>query len=202
MEKNENHGLIKTILEIGPVIIFFVTFIRIKDQEFEYLGQTYEGFMVATAIFIPLMVLATGAVWYLTGKLSRMQVTTTVLVIIFGGLSIWFNDDRFFKMKPTILYVLFGGILAFGLMRSKSYLEYVMGEMMPMEPEGWVKLTRRLVLLFACLAIANEIVWRSTSDLVWVNFKTFGLPGALFVFFLAQAPLLAKYGIEEEEEEA
>ncbi len=190
--------ILKLVLEIGPVILFFVTYTKIKDRQFDLFGQSYEGFIIATAAFIPILLISTGLVWYLTGKLSKMQLMTAVLVVVFGGMSIWFNDDRFFKMKPTIIYLLFGGVLGFGVMRGKSYLRAVMEEMMPLQQEGWMKLTKRLALFFLALAITNEVVWRTMSTDAWVNFKTFGLSAAVFVFFMAQGRLFSKYSVEEE----
>ena len=189
---------VKLALEIGPIVLFFITYSRIKDRQFELFGQNYEGFIVATAAFIPILLIATGALWWLTGKLSRMQLMTALLVMVFGGMSIWFNDDRFFKMKPTIIYLLFGGTLGIGLLRGKSYLRAVMEEVMPLSHEGWMKLTKRMAAFFLALAVANELVWRLMSTDAWVNFKTFGLTAALFVFFMAQGPLFSKYGVKEE----
>lgn len=190
--------MVKMGLEIGPIILFFVAYTRIKDRQFDLFGQSYEGFIVATAAFIPVLLVSTGLLWWLTGKLSRMQLMTAILVVVFGGMSIWFNDDRFFKMKPTIIYLLFGGILGIGLLQGKSYLKSVMDEMVPMEPEGWMKLTQRACLFFLGLAVANEAVWRLMSTDAWVNFKTFGLTAAVFLFFIGQGPLFAKYAIEED----
>jgi len=190
--------ILKLVLEIGPVILFFVTYTKIKDRQFDLFGQTYEGFIIATAAFIPILLISTGLVWYLTGKLSKMQLMTAILVVVFGGMSIWFNDDRFFKMKPTMIYLLFGGVLGFGVMRGKSYLRSVMEDMMPLQDEGWMKLTKRLTIFFLALAVTNELVWRLMSTDAWVNFKTFGLTAAIFVFFMAQSKLFAKYGMEKE----
>ncbi|MDG1010841.1 MAG: septation protein A [Amylibacter sp.] len=191
---------LKMGLELGPIVLFFVAYTRIKGREFEVFGNTYEGFIVATAAFIPLLLVSTGLLWWLTGKLSRMQLVTAVLVVVFGGMSIWFNDDRFFKMKPTIIYALFGGILGFGLLQGKSYLRSVMEEIIPLKQGGWMKLTQRACLFFFGLAIANEVVWRLMSTDAWVNFKTFGLTAAVFVFFMAQGPLLQKHAIGNETE--
>ena len=122
--------LLKSVLEYGPVVLFFIAYLRLKDQAFEIGGTSYEGFIVVTAGFVPLMVLSTLALWKLTGKLSKMQVMTLVLIVVFGGLSVWFNDERFFKMKPTMIYLLFGGLLGIGLMRGQSWLKVVMEEVM------------------------------------------------------------------------
>jgi intracellular septation protein len=200
MSEQKISPAVKMGLEMGPIVLFFIAYTKIKDREFEIFGSTYEGFIVATAGFIPLMLVSTGLLWWLTGKLSKMQLVTAVLVVVFGGLSIWFNDDRFFKMKPTIIYVLFGGILGAGLLQGKSYLRSVMEEVIPLQNEGWMKLTQRACAFFFGLAVANEAVWRLMSTDAWVNFKTFGLTAAVFVFFMAQSPLFSKYAIKEDAE--
>lgn len=191
--------LVKLALEIGPVAIFFFGYIKLKDQTYTIAGTQYDGFILATALFIPLILISTGLLWALTGKLSKMQLVTAVLVVVFGGLSVWLNDDRFFKMKPTMIYLLFGGILAVGLMRGQSYLKYVMEEMVPLQDAGWLILTRRLMLCFFGLAVANEIVWRSFPTETWVYFKTFGLTAAVFVFFMSQGRLFQTYGTDKTE---
>ena len=184
---------VKTTLEMGPVILFFIFYSKLKNNEYVLLGETYEGFIVATALFIPVLLIATAILYFLTGKLSKMQVFTAVLVVVFGGLGIWFNDEKFFKMKPTMIYLLFGGILGFGLFKGQSYLQVVMDGALPMSRDGWMILTKRFMLFFFGLAIANEVIWRSLSTDIWVNFKTFGLPLAMFVFFITQAKVISKY---------
>lgn len=197
MSKKEINPFVKMGLEMGPIVIFFAAYLKLKDRVFSIAGAEYEGFIVVTAAFIPLLILSSGVLWWLTGKLSKMQIATVVLVVVFGGLSVWLNDDRFFKMKPTMIYLLFGGALGFGLLRGKSYLQSLMEEMMPLEPEGWMILTRRAMLFFFGLAVLNEIVWRTTSTETWVYFKTFGLSAALFGFFMTQGRLFQTYGIED-----
>ncbi|MFT5160564.1 MAG: intracellular septation protein, partial [Paracoccaceae bacterium] len=98
-------------------------------------------------------------------------------------------------------YVIFAGTLGYGLLRGKSYLQYVMDGAMPLEQEGWMIFTRRMALLFAGLAIANEAIWRNMSTDAWVNFKTFGLPGLMFLFFISQMSLFSKYAVEETPED-
>ena len=190
--------MLKLALELGPILLFFIGFSRMKDQTFHLLGKDYSGFIVMTAVFIALIVAATGLLWALTGRLSKMQLMTLVLVVVMGGLSVWLNDERFIKMKPTLLYLAFGGILGFGLLRGQSYLSAIMEEALPMQAEGWMILTRRLTAFFFGLAVANEAVWRLMSTEAWVNFKTFGLTAALFLFFLSQAKVLERYGLPED----
>ncbi|MDT8856046.1 inner membrane-spanning protein YciB [Paracoccaceae bacterium Fryx2] len=199
-EHRKINPMLKLALEMGPIIAFFIGYVKLKGQMFTIGGTAHDGFIVVTAAFIPLMLVTTAIMWRLTGKLSVMQVMTAVLVVVFGGLSVWLNDERFFKMKPTIIYLMFAGVLGFGLMRGKSYLRLVMDEVLPMQPEGWMILTRRLTAFFFGLAIANEVIWRSFSTDVWVNFKTFGLTAALLVFFLAQSRMFTRYGIATDDD--
>ncbi|AZV79107.1 septation protein IspZ [Parasedimentitalea marina] len=191
--------MLKMALEMGPIVLFFIGYLKLKDSSFNIAGTDYQGFIVVTAAFIPLMVLSSGILWKLTGHLSKMQIATLVLVTVFGSLSVWFNDDRFFKMKPTMIYTLFGGILGFGLLRGKSYLKVVMEEVLPMRQEGWMILTKRLCGFFLGLAVLNEVIWRTQSTENWVYFKTFGLTAAVFVFFISQSGLFQKYGEEGED---
>lgn len=188
---------VKAALEFGPLIAFFVAFVKLKDESYTIGGTDYSGFILATAGFVPLLVVTTLILWRLTGRLAPMQIATLVLVVVFGGLSVWLNDERFFKMKPTIIYLLFAAILGLGLMLRRPWLALVMEEALPMEPEGWRILTQRMALFFLGLAVANEVVWRSMSDQAWVNFKTFGLTVLMFGFFMAQGRLFARYGIEK-----
>ena len=192
MEKREIGQGTKLALELGPVLLFFVAYMMLKDRTFTVGGSEYSGFVAATAGFIPVLLACSAVLWRITGRLSRMQAVTAVLVIVFGGLSIWFNDERFFKVKPTVIYLLFAGILAAGLLRGKSAIQYVMAEALPLDDRGWHVLTRNCAILFLALAVANEIIWRGFSTEVWVYFKTFGIPGVMFLFlFLQTAVLLA-----------
>ncbi len=195
MEKDIN-PVAKLLLELGPPILFFVLYLRIRDETYLWGGLEYSGFIVATIAFIPLLLISMAVLWFMTGKLSRMQIFTAFMVIFFGGLTAWFNDERFFKMKTTLVYGFFALLLGIGLAQGKSYLAYVMNEMMPMRDEGWMILTRRLCLAFIALAVANEILWRTQSTDLWVKVETFGFPLALFAFLWWQIMALQKYVIE------
>ena len=197
MEQRKINPLLKFILELGPLILFFVIYVRIKDDVFFIAGQEYEGFIIATAIFIPLILFTTAVLWFLTGKLSKMQLLTAILVVFFGGLGIWFNDERFFKMKPTIINFIFAGILYGGLILKKPLLKYLLGAALKLNDDGWKILTQRWVGFFVALAILNEIIWRTQSTDIWVNFKVFGILPITFLFTLSQFSLIKKYQIEE-----
>ncbi|APG47620.1 inner membrane-spanning protein YciB [Phaeobacter porticola] len=190
---------LKMVLEFGPLVLFFVGYLRLRDELLMIGGQEYKGFIVVTAAFIPLMVLSSLALWRLTGHISKMQIGTLVIVILFGGLSVWFNDERFFKMKPTILYVTLGSALGVGLLKGQSYLKLMIEELMPLQDAGWMILTRRLCVFFFALAVANELIWRTQSTDTWVYFKTFGLSLAMFAFFMTQARVFQAYALPDAE---
>jgi intracellular septation protein len=197
-EPKEINPLLRQVLELGPPIAFFVIYLRLRDQTFDLGGTEYSGFIVATLIFVPIMLAAMGVLWWLTGQLSRLQIFTALMVIFFGGLTAWFNDERFFKMKTTIVYGMFALILGIGLLQKRSYLEWIMSSMLPMTHEGWMIFTRRLCLGFAGLAVANEIVWRTMSTDLWVKIETFGFPIALFLFMWWQIMALQPHMIDQE----
>lgn len=190
--------LVKSALEFGPTILFFIAYTWLKDQSFTIGGQTYSGFIIVTAAFVPILLASIYLLWKLSGQISRMQVVTAFLVIVFGGLTVWFNDEQFFKMKTTIVYGLFAIILGVGLLLKRSWLEYVMGEILKMQHEGWMILTKRLAAAFAALAFLNEIIWRTMSTDTWVAIETFGFPILLFVFLWSQIVMLQHYLIEDE----
>lgn len=190
---------LKAALELGPLLLFFVVFMRFRDRTVMLGGTEYSGFIVATLVFVPVLVAATLVLWRLTGKLAPMQIATLVLVVVFGGLSIWLNDPRFFKIKVTLIYLIFAALLGLSLALRRNWLQLVMSEALPMDAEGWRILTLRLTLLFLGLALANEIVWRTQSETVWVNFKTFGLPGIMVVFFVLNARLFERHAISRDD---
>jgi intracellular septation protein len=190
------HPLVKLALEVGPIAIFFLAYRMAPVPEgLETAARQLEQILFATKVFVPTILAALGLSWLLTGKLPKMAVITAVVVTVFGGLTLILRDDTFVKMKPTILYSLFAGILAFGLMRGQSYLRYLMDELIPMQPEGWMKFTRRFIVFYVFLAILNEVVWRGWGTDVWVNFRTFVLPAANFAFVMAQVPLFQRFAL-------
>jgi intracellular septation protein len=192
------HPLIKLALEVGPIGIFFLAYRMAPVPEgLETAARQLEQILFATAVFVPAILAALALSWFLTGKLPRMAVITAIVVVIFGGLTLILRDDTFVKMKPTILYTLFAGILGFGLLRGQSYLKYLMDELIPMQHEGWIKFTVRFVVFYVFLAVLNEVVWRVYGTDVWVNFRTFVLPAANFAFVMAQLPLFTRYALPE-----
>jgi intracellular septation protein len=200
MAERKINPVLKQVLELGPTLIFFLVYMRIKDESFVLGGTTYSGFIVAALILVPLLLASIAALWWLTGTLSRMQIFVAVMVIFFGGLTAWFNDESFFKMKTTIVYGSFALILGAGLLRGRSLLQWVMVDAFPMKPEGWMILTRRLALMFAALAIANEVIWRTQSTELWVKLETFAMPAVLFLFLMIQFTILGRYMTDGDED--
>lgn len=189
---------LKAALEYGPLLAFMVGYWLVNDRVFSVGGVEYSGFIAITAVFVLIFAASILALWKLTGKLSAMQVFSLVVILFMGGLTVWFNDAHFIKMKPTIIYVAFALGLGVGLLQGKSYLRLLMGEVLPMQPEGWMILTRRMAGFFVVLAVANEVVWRNFSDGTWVTFKVVGLTVAMFAFLFTQGRLFERYGIEPE----
>ena len=191
--------ILKQVLELGPPVIFFLIYLRIRDNAYVLGGTEYSGFIVATLIFVPIMLVAMAVLWALTGQLSRMQIFTAFMVIFFGGLTAWFNDERFFKMKTSIVYGVFAVLLGIGLARGQSWLAFVLKDALPMQDDGWMILTRRLCGMFAALAIVNEVIWRTMSTDTWVKIETFAFPIALVAFLFWQISALQIYLIEDED---
>ena len=199
MAERKINGVVKQVLELGPTVAFFLIYLRIKDDSFTIAGTDYSGFIISALVFVPILLTAMGILWWLTGAISRMQVFTAFMVIFFGGLTAWFNDERFFKMKTTIVYGCLATLLGIGLLRGQSWLQYVMGELLPMQHEGWMILTRRLCLMFVALAVANEFIWRTMSTETWVKLETFAMPLALVAFLWWQIFALQRFLIEPED---
>jgi intracellular septation protein len=183
-----NPGL-KLALDLGPLLVFFVANSRF-------------GIFTATAAFMVAIVAALVVAYALTRHLPVMPLVTAVVVLVFGTLTLVLHDELFIKVKPTIIYVLFGGALLGGLAFGKSLLGVVFDTVFHLTEEGWRKLTWRWALFFLALAVLNEIVWRTQSTDFWVNFKVFGVVPLTFIFGALQYPLLNKYAAPEPEEAA
>ena len=161
-----------------------------RNDTFVVAGTSYSGFIAVIAVFVPVSVLAIAALWALTGRVTRIQVFVTAMLVVFGGLSVWFNDPRLLKMKPTVIYALLALTLGVGLLRGQSWLKFVFEDSIPLKRKGWMILTKRVTALCAASAVANEVVWRTQPEEVWVLFETIAMPILIFVFCIMQAGLV------------
>ena len=199
-DKRINPAL-KTGLEIGPVILFVLSY-NFGDRliAFFHLGEPFsKPIFLATAVIMVTTLIAIAVSWIVTRTLPAMPIVTAVVVSIFGGLTLYLQDDTFIKLKPTIINTLFGITLIAGMMMGKSFLRVVMGSAFQMDDDGWAKLTWRWGFFFLVLAIVNEIVWRNFSESFWVGFKFWGMTGLTMLFVMSQMPLMMKHGTEEKD---
>lgn len=185
---------LKALVEFGPILAFLIVYLTYRNDTFLIAGSEYSGFLAVTAAFIPVFLIATVALWFLTGRLTRLQIVVAGMLVVFGGMSVWLNDSSLFKMKPTAIYALLTLILGVGLLRGQSWLEFVLEDSLPLKRKGWMILTRRVTVLFFLSAVANEVVWRTQSDAFWVIFETIAMPIIVFIFFIAQIGLFIDYG--------
>lgn len=184
--KPQLNPFLKLAFDLGPLVLFF------------FANSRY-GIFVATGTFMVAVLAALAASFVLTRALPIMPIVTAVIVVVFGGLTLVLHNDVFIKIKPTILYALFGAVLLGGLVFGKSFLGIIFDSLFHLTEEGWRKLTWRWALFFFALAVLNEIVWRNASTNVWVDFKVFGFLPLTFVFGALQYPLLRKYAVEPAE---
>ncbi|HEY0223452.1 MAG TPA: septation protein A [Pseudolabrys sp.] len=178
--KKQLNPMLKLALDIGPLMLFFVLNAKL-------------GIYVATGGFMLAVLIALAVSYVMTRHIAIMPVVTAVIVLVFGGLTLILHDDLFIKLKPTIIYILFGGTLLAGLALDKPFLSIMFDQMFHLTPQGWRKLTWRWALFFLALAVLNEIVWRTQTTDFWVSFKLFGVVPLTFAFGALQYPLLVKY---------
>jgi intracellular septation protein len=177
---------LKLVLDLGPLVLFFV-------------ANGRYGIFAATGVFMAAVLAALLVSYVMTRRLPIMPVITAIIVLVFGGLTLVLHDATFIKVKPTIIYGLFGGVLIGGLLFNKPLLGIVFDSLFHLSEEGWRKLTLRWALFFFALAVLNEIVWRNVSTDTWVTFKVFGVLPLTLLFGALQVPLLKRYAVEPAE---
>ena len=177
-------SIYKLLIDIGPLAVFFIFYTRSGLQ------AAILPLMIATIISVIISYL-------LERKIPIMPTLGAVIVLIFGGLTIYFDNEIFIKMKPTIINFVFALVLYGGVIIKKPLLKYLLGAALKLEEDGWRILTQRWIAFFIALAFLNEIVWRTQSTDVWVNFKVFGIMGITIVFTIIQIPLLKKHFINQ-----
>ncbi len=178
---------LKLALEMGPLVLFFLV-------------NRQRGIFDATAVFMAAVVVSLVVMRRLTGRLPIMPLVSAVVVLVFGGLTVWLQDELFIKLKPTIVNTMFGVILLGGLAFGRSLLSLVLDSVFELTDEGWRKLTFRWALFFFLLAGINEAVWRTQETEFWVNFKVFGIMPLTLVFALSQIPLIMRHTVEKKDE--
>jgi intracellular septation protein len=186
-KKKKLNPTLKLVLDIGPLILFFAA-----NSKF--------GIYAATGSFMVAVLIALAVAYVLVRRIEIMPLVTAVIVLVFGGLTIVLQDELFIKLKPTIIYVLFGGALFFGLFLNKPLLGMLFDSVFHLTEEGWRKLTWRWAFFFMFLAVVNEAVWRTQTTDFWVSFKLFGVVPLTFLFGALQYPLLMKYAVELKED--
>lgn len=196
----KHHPMLKLALELGPLLIFFFSNLR-----GEWLAKTFPALaivggplFIATALFMAATVASLIVSKVVFRHLPVMPFVSGIVVLVFGSLSIWLQDETFIKMKPTIVNALFGAVLLGGLVFGKSLLGYVFNAAFQLDDVGWRKLTLRWGVFFLFLAILNEAVWRNFSDDVWINFKVWGTMPITILFTLAQMPLIMRHTLAEQ----
>lgn len=178
---------LKPTVDYGPLLIFFVAY-------------TLGGLWVATGALMATTLVAIAVSYWAERRVPMVLVVTAAVVMVFGGLTLVFDDDRFIKMKPTIVQALFAVVLLGGLAMGKPLLKPVMSAAWELTDRGWTLLSLRFGLFFAAMAIANEIVWRTQSTDFWVNYKVFGAIGVTLVFTMTQIPLITRYQVLPKED--
>ncbi len=172
--------LIKLAVEFGPLIVFFI-------------GNSKYDIFVGTGAFMVATIIALIVSRAVLGRIPTMPLISGVFVVVFGGLTLWLQDDHFIKLKPTIVNALFAAILLGGLAAGQTFLKFIFEDVMRLTEEGWRKLTLRWGLFFVFLALLNEVIWRNFSTDFWVGFKVFGIMPLTFAFALAQIGVLRRY---------
>jgi len=178
--------ILKFVLELGPLARFFIAYSRL-------------GLFGATGVMMVSVVVTLSVSYALLRRIPIMPLVTAVIVVIFGSLTFFFHDETFIKMKPTALYLLFGGALLGGLALNRPLLPILFDGALSVTAEGWRKLTWRWAFFFVALALLNEIVWRTQTTDFWVGFKTFGIMPLTILFALSQAPLVMRYEAKPDE---
>jgi intracellular septation protein len=180
--------VLKLVLELGPLALFFVAYSKF-------------GIFAATGVLMAGVVVTLAVSWAMLRRIPIMPLVTALIIMIFGSLTLVFHDETLLKIKPTALYVLFGGALAGGLLFNKPLLPILFDGAFNLTPEGWRKLTLRWSLFFFALAVLNEVVWRTQTTAFWVGFKAFGILPLTLLFAVAQAPLILRYDNKDEASE-
>ena len=203
-EKTEKEPIsqwLKLSLEMGPLLVFFLanSYGEQLAEAYPVLQQLGGKIFVGTAFFMVAMAVSLAITWMLERRIALMPLVTGVMVFIFGGMTLYLQDETFIKVKPTIVNVLFGAtILGILFIFNKPVMKILFDGPFKLDDVGWRKLSFRWGCYFLFLALVNEIVWRNFSNDFWVNFKVWATMPMTIIFMLFQYPVMLKHGIEEE----
>ena len=189
MDKTQPHPLFKLATELGPLVIFFI-------------ANAKANLFVATAAFMVAVVVALVVSYTVTRHLPIMAIVSGIIVLVFGTLTLWLHDETFIKIKPTIIYALFGAILGGGLLFGRSFIAILFDQAFNLTAAGWRALTLRWSLFFFAMAVLNEVIWRTQTTDFWVSFKAFGVIPLTMIFAMLQMPLIKRYHLEPATAEA
>jgi len=177
----------RLLLDVGPLILFFIANARF-------------GIFAATGVFIVAILIAMMVSLALTRHVTALQLFSAVMVVVMGGLTLYFHNETFIKVKPTIYYAFVALILGYGYVAGKPVLKSVLGSAYPgLDAIGWAKLTRNWALFFLAMGIANELVWRNSSTEFWISYKLWGAMPATLLFAIANVPMLMRHGLTKDE---
>ncbi|CDZ40000.1 septation protein A [Neorhizobium galegae] len=211
---DRHHPMLKLALELGPLLVFFFANLRGEwlAATFPWLSVLGGPLFIASGLFMLATVVSLVVSKIVLGHLPMMPFISGIVVLVFGGLGIWLQDELFFKMKPTIINTLFGVVLLGGLLFGKSLLGYVFNAAFQLDDAGWRKLTIRWGVFFLFLAVLNEIVWRGANayylpdvkaaDNFWVAFKVWGTMPITLIFTMTQMPLIMRHTVQDPSGEA
>ena len=179
--------IIKFLTDFGPLLIFFIVYFK-NDQDLK----------IAIPPFVLSTLIALTIIYILERKIPMVPLTSGIIITLFGGLTLYFDNKIFFYMKPTVVNLIFAGVLFFGkFFTKKTLIKIFFKNTLSLEDQGWEKLNKRWILFFIFVAVLNEVVWRTQSEVFWVNFKVWGLLPISFLFILSQIPLMNKYKLEK-----
>jgi intracellular septation protein len=191
--RSEPRSSFKHLIDFGPLIAFFLTYFvasRVQPETALYW---------ATGVLMVTTIAALAASRLVLGRFALPPLITAVLVVVLGGLTLWLQDESFVKLKPTLINLLFAGVLVFGLATGRPLLKLLMGEALKLTDEGWSKLTIRWIGFFLAMALVNELVWRNFETSTWVTFKVWGILPLTFLFAITQVGLIKRYEAKGED---
>ncbi|TXC69026.1 septation protein IspZ [Sphingorhabdus soli] len=197
-EKKAHGGLLPFLIDFGPLLVFFLVF-KFSDSD-DAFGPTTAAIKGTVAFMVAIVIAVAVSKWKLN-RVSPMLWLSAILVLFFGGLTIYFHSEKFIQIKPTIIYVFFAVILGIGWLRGKPLLKYLLQAAYDgLDESGWMLLSRNWALFFAGMAVTNEVLRQAFDFDTWLTIKVWGITAASMVFAIANVPMLMRHGLAVENE--